>query len=81
MHGNRAIPAYRYILYGQMDCIRPFGRPKKSWIDDAREDCVVMELLVSLHAADRLAKHRGRWRISVNNLGCQLTRGALDRGA
>ena len=69
----------RYLhtaLCGQTDSTRPVGRPKKRWID-VREDCVVIGLSLSAAAADRLAKDKSTWSISVNKARFPFKRNRL----
>ena len=49
------------LLYGHISGTRPRGRPRKTWIDNVREDCELFGL--SLVEADRLAKDRRNWNL------------------
>ena len=51
-------------LYGHISGTRPRGRPRKRWIDNAREDYESLGL--SLVEADRFAKDRRNWNLVVS---------------
>ena len=45
------------LLYGRVHGRRPVGRPKKRWLDNIREDCLIMG--ITEEEADHIARDRG----------------------
>jgi len=54
------------LLYGRVHGKRPVGRPRKRWLDNVREDCVLMGITVE--EADHVARDRELWSRSVYRL-------------
>ena len=54
------------LLYGRVHGRRPVGRPKKRWLDNIREDCLIMG--ITEEEADHIARDRGLWSRAVYRL-------------
>ena len=52
------------LWYGRVQGKRPFGRPKKRWLDNVRKDCHLLDM--NMENADRLARNRVQWRSAVH---------------